>query len=70
LLLAFPFERPQLLTFNDALRLAIFVPLVFWFIPSYGVLAVIAAKFVAQIAAICLTLTLLWHKRPQVADFT
>jgi O-antigen/teichoic acid export membrane protein len=70
LLLAFPFERPQLLTLNDALRLAIFVPLVFWFIPGYEAMGVIIAKFVSQIVAIGFTLALLWHKRPQVADLT
>jgi O-antigen/teichoic acid export membrane protein len=70
LLLAFPLEQPHLLTFNDALRLTILVPLAFWFIPSYGVMGVIAAKFMAQVVAVCFTLTLLWHKRPQSPNFT
>jgi hypothetical protein len=70
LLLAFPLEQPHLLTFNDALRLIILVPLALWLLPNYGVMGIIAAKFVAQLVAVCVTLVLLWHKRPHSPDFT
>jgi hypothetical protein len=63
-------EQPHLLTFNDALRLIILVPLALWLLPDYGVMGIIAAKFVAHLVAVCVTLVLLWHKRPQSPNFT
>jgi O-antigen/teichoic acid export membrane protein len=70
LLLAFPLEQPHLLTFNNALRLIILVPLALWLLPDYGVMGIITAKFVAQLVAVCVTLVLLWNKRPQSLNFT
>ncbi|MCB8945200.1 MAG: oligosaccharide flippase family protein [Ardenticatenaceae bacterium] len=64
LLLAFAFDRPHLITLNDALRLTVLVPLTFWFLPTYGAMGIIGAKFIAQIIAVSLTLVLLWRKRP------
>ncbi len=61
LLLIYTFDRSDLSALAEGFRVAILLLIALWLIPVWGAVGAIAAKFIAKVCGVGLTLLLLWR---------